>query len=1041
MPDNQNMNENPNAYDYNPNRPQTGSSPKNEVQNEHADTQKVVDTAAKAASEYFAPGVGGMAYDAAKKVPVVGDAIDKTTGAVAEVADQVPGVKKVTKGLNDSGITDAARTATDLIGSKGASAAKGAGNAAKGMDVASKGTTAAGDVATPVMPTRKNNDFNSRMRNGENVDLPSSTGDSGEMLPQDSADSLSSSELPSDDIESGNNEGTGNGTPAQDNLNPLKGNDSNNNDNDAEAKGDVSGQLFKKIWDRYKIPIILGGGGIALFFLLLLVIFGGGAGDAQTMGYVDTACNFNETKVTVTNCYQSSSERNSLATYNLDDLVVRLAYAYTNSGSYSDDAIKALMVALKTNILSYGNYNSSDKEVDVRICDVFSGYEEIPEDSNDELWMLDVSEDDLSSLESLYDEISNYLYISSSYRSTISNLSSQNILNFNNNTLNEFESLASEGNTYSQILNHFYNASSDDNDAEDNVYRETLFLGDSRTRGMQNAGVINSGNTIYGVGYGYNWLVGNGDFSSSNTNATNGGIDGINDLMRDNASYNIVIWLGVNDLGNVNLYYEEYEALATGDWRNHNIYIVSVGPIVTGASTSATNEAIESFNSTMSSLISSSGLNNLFYIDLGITEDDIQSSDGIHYSSDDYVDIYNNVMSYLDTALNTDYQLYNLTSYCTYYTLTENDAYWWPIGSSEATQGNIYGGDPVSTTITSTFGGRYHPTTGEWQDAHGAIDIGGVGVGTPVIATKSGEVTYTNTGCSEGDHSCGGSYGNHIKIDHGDGIESLYAHLSEVLVSEGESVNQGQIIGYTGNTGRSTGPHLHFEIRLNGTRVDPLEYVDPENPRPVQSYTLGDVDDTGSSAEENKAAICTALLNSGFSENAVAGMMVNIAAEGGFRTNNLENCYEENQCCTVNGKNYGYCVHTEIAGFGSDTLYTNGVDSGAYSRESFVNDHAGYGLIQWTSSGRKAGLYDYAQSQNKSIASLSVQLGYLLQELQYDSYALTYKYITGNYSAYDVANTFCQNFESPSNESTVCPARASANVDEYLSYVQNGCSD
>ena len=1037
MPENQNQSENPNSYNYNPNRPQMDSNPQASDQNEHADTKKVVDTAAKGAAEYFAPGVGGMAYDAAKKVPGVGDAIDKTTGAVAEAADQVPGVKKVTKGLNDTGVTDAAGEALNLIGSKGAGAAKSAGNATKGMDAVSKGMASTGD-ASPVLPTHKNSDFNSRVRSGEEIESSLPTSDSGEIPSQDSADNLPNSEFPPDDMESENNESNGNHT--SNSLNPLK-DSSSNNDNNTEAKGDIGGELFRKIWDRYKIPIILGGGGIAFFFLILIVIFGGGAGDVQTMGYVDTACNFNETKVNVTNCYQSSSEVESLATYTLDDFIVRLAYAYTKDGNYPDDAIQALMIALKTNTLSYGNYNSSNKEVDVRICDVFSGYEDAGEDSSDELVMLEASENELSTLESLYEEISNYLYISSSYRSIISNLSSQNILNFNNNTLNEFESLASEGNTYSQILNHFYNASSDDNDAEDNVYRETLFLGDSRTRGMQNAGVINSGNTIYGVGYGYNWLVGNGDFSSSNTNATNGGIDGINDLMRDNASYNIVIWLGVNDLGNVNLYYEEYEALATGDWRNHNIYIVSVGPIVTGASTSATNEAIESFNSTMSSLISSSGLNNLFYIDLGITEDDIQSSDGIHYSSDDYVDIYNNVMSYLDTALNTDYQLYNLTSYCTYYTLTENDAYWWPIGSSEATQGNIYGGDPVSTTITSTFGGRYHPTTGEWQDAHGAIDIGGVGVGTPVIATKSGEVTYTNTGCSEGDHSCGGSYGNHIKIDHGDGIESLYAHLSEVLVSEGESVNQGQIIGYTGNTGRSTGPHLHFEIRLNGTRVDPLEYVDPENPRPVQSYTLVDVDDTGSSAEENKAAICTALLNSGFSENAVAGMMVNIAAEGGFRTNNLENCYEENQCCTVNGKNYGYCVHTEIAGFGSDTLYTNGVDSGAYSRESFVNDHAGYGLIQWTSSGRKAGLYDYAQSQNKSIASLSVQLGYLLQELQYDSYALTYKYITGNYSAYDVANTFCQNFESPSNESTVCPARASSNVDEYLSYVQNGCSD
>ena len=1024
MPDNQNMNENPNAYDYNPNRPQTGSSPKNEVQNEHADTQKVVDTAAKAASEYFAPGVGGMAYDTAKKVPGVSEAIGKTTGAVAEVADQVPGVKKVTKGLNDSGITDAARTATDLIGSKGASAAKGAGNAAKGMDVASKGTTAAGDVATPVMPTRKNNDFNSRMRNGENVDLPSSTGDSGEMLPQDSADSLSSSELPSDDIESGNNEGTGNGTPAQDNLNPLKGNDSNNNDNDAEAKGDVSGQLFKKIWDRYKIPIILGGGGIALFFLLLLVIFGGGAGDAQTMGYVDTACNFNETKVTVTNCYQSSSERNSLATYNLDDLVVRLAYAYTNSGSYSDDAIKALMVALKTNILSYGNYNSSDKEVDVRICDVFSGYEEIPEDSNDELWMLDVSEDDLSSLESLYDEISNYLYISSSYRSTISNLSSQNILNFNNNTLNEFESLASEGNTYSQILNRFYNASSDDNDAEDNVYRETLFLGDSRTRGMQNAGVINSGNTIYGVGYGYNWLVGNGDFSSSNTNATNGGIDGINDLMRDNASYNIVIWLGVNDLGNVNLYYEEYEALATGDWRNHNIYIVSVGPVDDDLSAYATNEAIQNFNNTMSSLISSSGLSNLIYLDLGYTEDSIESYDsaGIHYSSNDYIAIYDIIMSRIDTTLNTDYQLYNLTSYCTYYTLTENDAYWWPIGSSEATQGNIYGGDPVSTNITSTFGGRYHPTTGEWQDAHSAIDIGGVGTGTPVIATKSGEITFTNTGCSVGDHSCGGSYGNYIKVDHGDGIESLYAHLSEVLVSEGESVSQGQIIGYTGNTGRSTGPHLHFEIRLNGTRVDPLDYVDPENPRPV-SGVLSDGDivivgDTGdySDYDHNKSVVCNSLLASGFSTNAVVGIMANMETES------------------------AHTYNPEVVEYGSGyNLET------IYDAPSTVA--AGFGLIQW-SFGRRIQLIEYARERNWEAASMQAQLNYLYHEITNNSgYSVTYKYVTGNYNSYDIAVAFCKNFERPSGSTTdlnttdSCTARADNNVNSMIQYVQNGCSD
>lgn len=73
---------------------------------------------------------------------------------------------------------------------------------------------------------------------------------------------------------------------------------------------------------------------------------------------------------------------------------------------------------------------------------------------------------------------------------------------------------------------------------------------------MQNAGVINNSNTIYGVGYGYNWLIGSGSFNTNNTNATVGGIAGINGLMRDHVNYNIVIWLGVNDLSNVENYYQ-----------------------------------------------------------------------------------------------------------------------------------------------------------------------------------------------------------------------------------------------------------------------------------------------------------------------------------------------------------------------------------------------------------------------------------------------------------------------------------------------------
>lgn len=259
---------------------------------------------------------------------------------------------------------------------------------------------------------------------------------------------------------------------------------------------------------------------------------------------------------------------------------------------------------------------------------------------------------------------------------------------------------------------------------------------------------------------------------------------------------------------------------------------------------------------------------------------------------------------------------------------------------------------------------------------------------------------------------------------------------NSITVSIGTKVEQGEKIGLMGNSGSSTGCHLHFEIRKNGIQVNPEDYISADNPRQMNQYTLGTVNDSGTTPVENKVAICQSLLNSGFSKNAVAGMMVNIQAEGGFKTNNLEDCYEENKCC-YNGA-YGFCQHPELTGFGSDESYTKGVDSGAYSRTNFINDSAGYGLIQWTSSNRKAGLYDLAKSKNKSIASLSIQLEWLLEEVK--GYNITYKYITGNYSAYDIANNFCLDFESPANENVKCPARASQHAESMLSFVENGCS-
>lgn len=137
-----------------------------------------------------------------------------------------------------------------------------------------------------------------------------------------------------------------------------------------------------------------------------------------------------------------------------------------------------------------------------------------------------------------------------------------------------------------------------------------------------------------------------------------------------------------------------------------------------------------------------------------------------------------------------------------------------------ATQ-NVAEGDfmwPLETRynyITSYFGGRLDPING-LPSNHGALDIYGP-YGSTIYATNNGTVVYAQYTAS--------SYGNHIIIDHGGNIFSLYAHASELLVTEGQYVEKGTPIARIGVSGRVTGPHLHFEIRIGTTRVDPLDYV------------------------------------------------------------------------------------------------------------------------------------------------------------------------------------------------------------------------
>ena len=120
-------------------------------------------------------------------------------------------------------------------------------------------------------------------------------------------------------------------------------------------------------------------------------------------------------------------------------------------------------------------------------------------------------------------------------------------------------------------------------------------------------------------------------------------------------------------------------------------------------------------------------------------------------------------------------------------------------------------------TISSLAGGRIHPVTGK-PGNHAGIDIPAPS-GTNIYAAKSGVVIHAAKGTGSS-----WSYGNYVIVSHSDGTSTLYAHMSSRAVKQGQVVKQGDVVGYVGTTGRSTGNHLHFEVRVNGNRRDPLDY-------------------------------------------------------------------------------------------------------------------------------------------------------------------------------------------------------------------------
>lgn len=132
----------------------------------------------------------------------------------------------------------------------------------------------------------------------------------------------------------------------------------------------------------------------------------------------------------------------------------------------------------------------------------------------------------------------------------------------------------------------------------------------------------------------------------------------------------------------------------------------------------------------------------------------------------------------------------------------------------EASRGGVHRGtgqlsEPLdSLRITSEFGPR-------WGRTHLGVDFG-MALGSSIYAADGGTVIFTGWS---------GSYGNLVKIDHGNGIITYYAHCSRILASQGQTVKKGETIAKVGSTGNSTGPHLHFEVRVNGQNVNPLDYL------------------------------------------------------------------------------------------------------------------------------------------------------------------------------------------------------------------------
>lgn len=363
---------------------------------------------------------------------------------------------------------------------------------------------------------------------------------------------------------------------------------------------------------------------------------------------------------------------------------------------------------------------------------------------------------------------------------------------------------------------------------------------------------------------------------------------------------------------------------------------------------------------------------------------------------------------YFQEKIDTIYDLYRILETffgrdIEYYTIDSNflasstefsgtsGCMWWPVGSLETTDENgilFAKGSPSATKISSPFGYR-NINLANASTYHKAIDISGGGQDGVhnIIAAADGEVIEIHTGCVAGDNACGGRLGNYVKIKHSDGTVTRYGHLYSVFVSNGDKVRQGQVIGKMGNTGNSTGVHLDFQVLVNGTAVNPLNYVSNSGNRNQCSVSSSII--TGNS---NSQSICLTLKDKKYSDAAIAGIMANLEGESGF-----------------------------------NPLAKN-VSSGAS------------GIAQWLG-GR---LTTLKNTYGANWITLDAQINYLISELN-TKYTRVNTYLFGTYSASEMAQYVCTYYEIPATTTEkaaeVCRnSKRPSRANNWRDYSANNCS-